>query len=287
MDTLLGYIRLIRLERAISAIAGVFVTGIIVKNLTVFEWDYFVASLAVFCSAIANFTLNDYRDQEIDRVNKRQDRPLVNNVISPETALRLAILSSIVALVLALQLNPIPRYMIMLGLPISLGYNLYLKKYLAFKNLFTGLANTGVILLGSLIVDNIIEPIAYYISAIGFFFSISYEVMLDIADVEGDKAMAINTLPIRFGKKNAAYLSIIIGVGSVLANTLPFFIQVDTRLYRDYLFLALIAIPILNRLLISRDLLRDQSSENIHQLKKKTFRNLQLGGLCYLIGFLF
>ena len=38
--------------------------------------------------------------------------------------------------------------------------------------------------------------------------------------------------------------------------------------------------------LISRDLLKDQSPENVWVLKKRVFRNLQLGGICYLIGFL-
>lgn len=287
MDKVLGYVRLMRLERALSAMAGVVITGIIVKDVTTIGWDYVIACLVVFFSALANFALNDYQDIEIDRVNRRQDRPLVNNIITPSSVLKFALVSSFLAIILALQMNPTPRSMIMMGLPLSLVYNMYLKKYLIFKNMFTGLANVGIILLGSLVVDNVVEPIAYYIAVIGFFFSVSYEIMLDIADVDGDKAMVVDTIPVRFGKKNAAYFSIIIGVCSVFANTLPFFIKVDTRLFQDYLFLSLILIPILNRFRISKDLLLDQSAENIYQLKKKTFRNLQLGGLCYLIGILY
>jgi 4-hydroxybenzoate polyprenyltransferase len=287
MDTFMGYVSLMRLERALSAVAGIILTGIIVKDITMIEWNYVIACLAVFFSALANFTLNDYQDIEIDRINKRPDRPLVNGIINPNNALRFTLVSTLIAVILAQQMMPIPRYIIMLGLPASLVYNIYLKKYLIFKNMFTGLANVGVILLGSLVVDNVVEPIAYYIAVIGFFFSISYEIMLDIADVEGDKAMAVDTVPVKFGKKNAAYFSIFIGIFSVLANTLPFFIKVDARLFRDYLFLSLIMIPIINRLLISKNLLHDQSAENIYLLKKKTFKNLQLGGLCYLIGFLY
>jgi 4-hydroxybenzoate polyprenyltransferase len=283
----MSYLSLTRLERAFSAVAGVILTGIIVNDISMIDWNYVIACIAVFFSALANFALNDYQDIEIDRINKRQDRPLVNGTINPNNALGVTLVSTLIAGIFALQMMPIPRNLIMLGLPVSLLYNIHLKKYLIFKNMFTGLANVGVILLGSLVVDNVVEPIAYYISVIGFFFSISYEVMLDIADVEGDKAMAVDTVPVKFGKKNAAYLSIFIGVFSVLANTLPFFIKVDARLFRDYLFLILIIIPILNRLLISRNLLHDQSAENIYLLKKKTFRNLQLGGLCYLIGFLY
>ena len=286
MERLLGIVRLMRLERAASAVAGVIITGVIVKDLTVFQWSYVFACLAVFFSALANFALNDYHDIEIDRVNNRQDRPLVNGVIGPPAALGVTLASSLLACALASQMRPIPRAMILIGLPVSLAYNLHLKKYLMFKNLFTGLANVGVILLGALVTDTTIEPLAVYIAAVGFFFSLSYEVMLDIADVQGDAAMGVETIASRFGRRNAAWLSILIGVGAVFADPLPFFIQVDNRLFRDHLFLGLILIPVLNRLRISGALLRDQSPENIRNLKKGLFRNLQLGGICYLIGIL-
>jgi len=286
MERLLGIVRLMRLERAASAVAGVIITGVIVKDLTTFQWSYVVACLAVFFSTLANFALNDYHDIEIDRVNNRQDRPLVNGVIGPPAALGVTLASSLLAYALAFQMRPIPRAMILIGLPVSLAYNLHLKKYLVFKNLFTGLANVGVILLGALVTDTVIEPLAVYIATIGFFFSLSYEVMLDIADVQGDTALGVETIASRFGRRTAAWLSILIGLGAVFADPLPFFIHVDHRLFRDYLFLGLILIPVLNRLRISSALLRDQSPENIRNLKKGLFRNLQLGGICYLIGIL-
>ncbi len=287
MNKARGFIRLIRLERAISAAVGVILTGIIVKDLSVFQWDYVIACLSVFFSTFANFALNDYHDLDIDVFNKRKDRPLANGVFSPRTAVWIAGVSCVIAYALALQLRPIPRVMIMAGLPVSLAYNLYLKRYLAFKNLFTGLANVGVILVGALVLDNIVETLAWYLTFIGFFFSISYEVMLDIADVKGDLAMGVQTIPGRFGTRKAAWLSVIIGIGAVFVNPLPFFIQVDPRLFRDYLFLGLVMLSVANRLLISRELLIDQSPENVWRLKKRLFRNLQMGGITYLIGFLF
>ncbi len=66
-------------------------------------------------------------------------------------------------------------------------------------------------------------------------------------------------------------------------NPLPFFIQVDPMLFRDYLSLGLIILSIVNRVLISRELLMDQSPENAWRLKKRVFRNLQMVGITYLI----
>jgi len=281
-----GYLRLLRFERAISAMAGVVITGIVVKDLTGFSWGYFVACLVVFFSALANFALNDIHDVEIDRLNQRRDRPIVTGAVSRETAVLVVVFSTLLAFVLSLMLGPYPRFMVWIGLPVSLLYNVYLKRYIVFKNLFTGFANVGVVLMGALIVDTVIEPLAYYIALVGFFFSLSYEVMLDIGDIEGDRAMGVETIPVRFGKRNAVLLSVFIGLGAVFADPLPFFLHVDPRLFRDYLFLALILVPVANRIRISHALLIDHSPENIQSLRKRLFRNLQLGGVCYLIGFL-
>jgi 4-hydroxybenzoate polyprenyltransferase len=286
METIRNYLRLIRLERAISATFGVLFTGIIVGDFATFQFLYLIACLTVFFSAVANFGLNDLSDVEIDIINNRLDRPLAQGKLKPKTALITVVISTAVALILSLLLNPVARLLILIGLPTSLFYNLFLKKYLFFKNAFVGLANVGIVLIGSLISDVVVEPLAIYIAVIGFFFSISYETMLDIADMEGDKEKGIDTLPNRFGVKKTVTLSLIFGFGAIIVDPLPFFIEIDSRLSGDYLFLLLILLPIINRLLISRSLIKDQSPENIFRLKKRIFRNLQLGCLCYLIGFL-
>lgn len=287
MEKLRSFIQLIRLERAISAMFGVVLIGVIVGDLRQFEFDYLIACIVVFFSAIASFSLNDFHDKEIDIINNRQDRPLAQDKIEPRTALWIAVISSLLAVSLSLLLNPIPRLMILVGLPLSLAYNFGLKRHLALKNTFTGFANVGVAFLGALVTDAVLEPLAVYIAVIAFFFSLSYEVMLDIADIKGDQMGGVSTLPGRFGLKGAAWFSILIGLGAVLADPLPFFINVDQRLFGDYLFLALILLPVINRIRISRSLLSDHSPENVFILKKRLFRNLQLGGLIYLIGFLF
>ena len=286
MEKTLSYLRLIRLERALSAVFGVVFTGLIVGDLTAFHLEYIISCTVVFLSAIANFALNDHRDLEIDRTNHREDRPLAQGQIAPRAALLITAASASAALALSLLLNPIPRALILVGLPASLAYNLSLKRHLLLKNTFTGLANVGVALMGALTTDAVLEPLAIYIAVIGFFFSLSYEAMLDIADAEGDRTQGVETLPNRFGPRNAAIFSILIGAGAIIADPLPFFVHVDPRLFGDYLFLALILLPVVNRLRISASLLRDQSRENIFHLKKRAFRNLQLGCLCYLVGFL-
>jgi len=98
MEKIFGYLRLIRLERALSAVLGVIFTGLIVGDLTTIQPEYIIACTVVFLSAVANFALNDYRDIEIDRTNHRTDRPLAQRQISPRTALQIAAASASVAL---------------------------------------------------------------------------------------------------------------------------------------------------------------------------------------------
>jgi 4-hydroxybenzoate polyprenyltransferase len=276
METVRNYLRLIRLERALSATFGVLFTGILVGDLIASQSIYVIACLLVFFSAMANFGLN----------RSIVDRPLAQGQLKPETALFTAIISTVPALILSFLLNPVARLLIFLGLPISLLYNLVLKRYFLLKNVFIGLANVGVVLIDSLVSDVVLEPLALYIAVIGFFFSLSYEAMLDIADMEGDRAKGVDTIPNKFGVRNAMIFSLIFGFGAIIVDPLPFFIEIDSRLSGDYLFLSLILLPVINRLFISRALLKDQSPENIFRLKKRIFRNLQLGCLCYLIGFL-
>ena len=166
-----GYLNLLRIERAFSAMVGVVITGIVVRDFVDFHWDYVIACLVVFFSALANFALNDIQDINIDRLNRRNDRPLATGSIRKEAAYKVVFLSATLAYVLSLFLNTYPRLLLIIGLPISLFYNIYLKRYLVFKNLFTSLANVGVIFMGALVLDTIIEPLAYFLAFISFFFS--------------------------------------------------------------------------------------------------------------------
>jgi 4-hydroxybenzoate polyprenyltransferase len=198
----------------------------------------------------------------------------------------LAIVFVFISVGSAFLLPLVPRTMIHVGLPVSLLYNVYLKRFIVFKNLFTGLANTGVILVGSLLTDNFLEPFAVFLAVLGFLFSYSYEIMLDIMDVAGDRVNSVETIPSRFGIEKAALISVSIGVATILVSPLPFIINLDHRLFHDPTFLVIAGISMIDRAGVLGRLQVDQSPENIRKLKKHMFRNLQISGLGYLIGIL-
>lgn len=285
--TVRAFVRLFRLDRALSASFGVIFTGLFVGDLVGFQPEYLVAFLVVLFSALANFGFNDYCDLEVDRSNHRLDRPLVQGSLTKGAVLVVTGASTLLALGLTLFLNPTARLLVLVGLPVSLFYHVGIKRVFLLKNAFIGLTNVGIVLLGSLVSDAVVEPVAVYIAAIGFFVALSYEIMLDIADVQGDRAHGIDTIPVRFGVKTASWVSVILGLGAVIVDPLPYFVMVDPRLHGDALFLLLILVPVILRLSISISLYRDQSRENVLRLKKRAFRNLQLGCLCFLVGILY
>lgn len=284
--SLKAFLALIRVERSLSAAFGVLFAGFFVGDLKGFQLEYVLAWFVVFLAAIANFGLNDFCDLEVDRLNNREDRPLAEGLLSERFVITTIGVSTLLALLLSLFLRPMARFLILAGLPISLIYNLLLKKIFLIKNATVASVNVGIVLLGSIVVDGSLETMALYIAVVGFFVGLSYEIMLDIADVEGDGIKGIMSLPVKLGKKRAAWISILLGLGALVVDPLPFFVKIDTRLYRDPIFLLAMLIPIALRLDIIKSLYTDQSNNNIFSLKKKVFRNIQLGCACFLLGIL-
>jgi len=120
----------------------------------------------------------------------------------------------------------------------------------------------------------------------GFIVGLGSEIMFDIADIEGDKKLGINTIPNKFGLKIAAVISVILYSIIIVMDPLPFFILIDSRLYFDLLFLILILIPVISYVFLSISLLKNQSKENTLKLRKLIFVIMQIGTLSYLVGVL-
>ena len=155
-----------------------------------------------------------------------------------------------------------------------------------FKNLLIAFSYLSTIFLGSLISDSNIEPLIIYFAVMGFIVGLANEIMFDIADVKGDKEQGINTISTRFNSKNAAQISVILYIIIVILDPLPFVLKIDQRLYLDYLFLILILIPVISYILLSRSLLKNQSSKNVMKLRTFVFFIMQFGTIAYLIGVL-
>jgi geranylgeranylglycerol-phosphate geranylgeranyltransferase len=285
-EKIIGFLKLIRIELCVFGTIGFFVSGILAGDLIGFQSEYIIGFLIIFVSEAGAFAINDYIDYQIDVKNKRSDRPLVLGLISRKSALITAIVLLVINLILILFLNGVALFLALISIPAFYIYSLGLKKLVIVKNVLIAYSYAGTILFGSLVTDANLEPIIIYFAFMGFIVGLGSEIMFDIADIEGDKELGINSVPNKFGLKAAAKVSVVFYVIIIIMDPLPFFILIDSRLYFDPLFLILILIPVISYIFLSISLLKNQTKENTLKLRKLIFVIMQVGVLSYLIGVL-
>ena len=265
---------------------AVLLSGILAGDLRGFQVEYVVSSLIIFFSASGSFAFNDYFDFEVDKRNNRVDRPIVLGQITRKTALFTGIGSMIIVFLLSLNLNPLARLLVIFSLPLFYLYSIKLKRILFVNNALIASAYVLTLFLGTLVSDNVVEPLIVYFAMMSFIVGLATEIMINIIDVEGDKALKIKTLSTRFGIKRAAQTAAFLYVLIVILDPLPFFVLIDSRLYLDRVFLLAILIPMVSYLSLIRDLFREQTPKKIFKLKRRIVITMQVGSIAYLLGVL-
>ncbi len=281
-----AFFKLIRLDYSLFGASGVFLSGLLAGDLYGFQWEYLAAFFVVFLSAVGSFAFNDYFDFEVDRRNRRYDRPLVLGLLSKKVALITGLVSFSLVLLLLLFLNSLALLLVLVSLPFFFFYNLGMKKMILFKNILIAYAYVATILFGSIVSDSVVELLIVYFAAMGFIVGLAFEIMLDIGDVEGDRELGIETLSTRFGMKTAAQVSVVLYAAIMILDPLPFITMIDSRLFMDCKFLLLILIPVVSYFFISKSLMKNQGKSSIFQLKKRVFVTMQIGSIAYIIGVL-
>jgi 4-hydroxybenzoate polyprenyltransferase len=161
-----------------------------------------------------------------------------------------------------------------------------LKKKLYVKNFLIAYSYISTIFLGSLIIDSFLEPLIIFYAIMGFIVGLASEIMFDIADVKGDNEQGVHTISTRFGTKRAAQISTLFYIVIIILDPLPFFLNIDPRLYLDFMFLMLILITVIFYIILSRSLLKNQNHVNIIKLRGLLFFTMQFGSISYLLGVL-
>jgi geranylgeranylglycerol-phosphate geranylgeranyltransferase len=281
-----GFLNLTRFGISLFGCIGLFVSGFLAEDINGFHIEYLIAFIIVLVAASGAFAINDYFDYEIDKINMRDERPLVNEILSRNTALFTGVISLLIVILLSLLLNLAAMILIFISLPIFYGYSLGLKKILLFKNLLIAYSYLSTILLGSLVMDSQLEPLIIYFAIMGFIVGLANEIMFDIADMKGDREKGIKTIATEFNMKTAAIISTLLYIIIIILDPMPYFLDIDERLYFDHIFLILILIPVGSYVLLSTSLLKNQSNENISRLRTLVFIIMQFGTISYLIGVL-
>ncbi len=240
MKTLLAHIRILRpLNLIIGAVAVIVTASILNKMDQVSVW-FTALGVVVFSNAAAN-VLNDYFDQEIDRIN-RPNRPLITGDVKSRTALLLAIILFTIGTILSFTLTSTATIIaVAIALPLMIFYSVWFKGMPLIGNIIISFILGLTFLFAGAALGDLKTMIIPAVLAFGL--TLVRELIKDIGDIEGDSKVNLKTFPIVAGVKNAwtltSVFSIIIGIGVVI----PYIMGVYNYLYLLFVIIG-IEIPL-------------------------------------------
>lgn len=280
---------LLRLGHGVMIALGILVGAVIavpaVPPLLMFVLTFCVA---LFLEA-STFALNDYFDVEIDRRNKRLDRPLVRGDVSPRTAVGLAAVLFPLGLLAAYFVN-IPCFIIaVITAAFALVYDVVLKRWKVVGNFFIAYVMAIPFVFGGVAVIpsggglGSLHPGIVLVAVIAFLAGAGREMMKDVQDFEGDSALGVKSFPRYLGLRGANALAAVFYVVAVALSFLPFSMGLFGRYAGNYVYLGFIVVTDLILLGVVWQLVRSKKAD-YPRLRKWSLVALLFGLLGFLIG---
>lgn len=224
-----GYITLIRSGNCLMAGISA-VIGTLIASLTLgmsFPVDAVYIFAAVFLITGAGNSINDVFDAEIDRINKPH-RPIPSGAIGKKDALYFSIILFVAGILAASFIRspeaepPIALYIAAINSVILIEYARTLKRTPFFGNLAVGYLTGSTFLFGGAVFGVAGLLSVGILFTLSMFATLGREIVKDIEDIEGDKAMGADTLPIRIGARKSAYIAAFFGIAAMLLSPLPY-----------------------------------------------------------------
>lgn len=237
--------KLIRTENIAPTLLLCFTGGFIQsKNIKTLlkSKDFMASSLITLCIMANSMIVNDLFDMSVDKINN-PSRPLITCEIKPREAISMFAAITAAAELLTRQLaDPILRTYARSAMMTITLYTPIFKKIPLVKNVICcSLVAFSILFCGSTVSTN--NPLPLLIAAQHVFAgSLHNELLLDIRDVEGDKAANIKTVPVLFGKMAAWKLARFVVIADILIiirkmsyQSIPLLIATMPLLYNLYI----------------------------------------------------
>ena len=287
--------KLMRLEHGIMLFLAIFIGSIIsqrpisddiIPPLYKVLLTFFTA---LFLEA-STFALNDYYDLEIDRINKRTDRPLVSGDISPKTALLLFYILFPLGLVCSFFVNITCFIIAFITAFLSVFYDMKLKKiklvgnfYIAYIMAIPFVFGGVTILDWGIVSFSGINPAIYTIALIAFLAGSGREIMKDVMDFEGDRKSGVKSFPKYIGARKSNIIAAFFYIAAVMLSFLPYFVKSYDIYYQNIYYLLLVLITDLMLLTTSLQLIF-KKKPHLKLYRKFSLIAIFLGLLAFLVG---
>ncbi|MBN2599084.1 MAG: UbiA family prenyltransferase [Candidatus Thermoplasmatota archaeon] len=286
---------LMRLEHGVMLFLAILV-GSLISQKTLFDnLDLPIMSIfltfftALFLEA-STFALNDYYDLEIDRINKRTDRPLVRGDLSPKTALNIFYLLFPLGLICAYFVNMTCFLIALITALISVLYDVKMKKIKLIGNFYIAyIMAIPFVFGGATVLGNnafslgSINPVIYVIALIAFLAGAGREIMKDVMDFEGDRRQGVKSFPWYIGMRASNGVASLFYLCAIGLSFLPYFSADFGVYYQNISYFILVFIT--DTMLLStclQLLLKRQPSMKF--LRKYTLVAIFFGLLAFLVG---
>lgn len=241
---------LMRLEHGIMIFLGILIGAVIALNgekLPDAKNLFLTFFTALFLEA-STFALNDYYDYEIDKANKRTDRPLVRGDISLNTALILFFIFFPLGILCSFFVNRACFIIALITAFLAILYDAKMKKIKLIGNFYIAyvmaipfiFGGASVIDNNSLIFD--IHPAIYIIAFIAFLAGSGREIMKDVMDYEGDSKSGVKSFPKYIGTRKSNIIAAFFYIGAITFSFFPFFVEQYGVYYQNIYYLLLVLI---------------------------------------------
>jgi len=236
-----AFIDLTRAGHGIMLCVAIFIGAMIAGSMPEVE-KYVFAFLTALFLEMGTFALNDYFDYEVDKKNRRMDRPLVRGDISPKTALLTYAILSPLGILSSVLVNRTCFYIALFNLVVATLYDVKLKEIKVIGNFYIAFVMAIPFIFGAVAVSENIPAIIYFFALLAFLSGAGREIIKDVMDFEGDKIRKTKSFPHYLGIKKSNVLASLLIMAAVVLSFIPFLFNVDSRYYHNPLFLLLLAI---------------------------------------------
>jgi geranylgeranylglycerol-phosphate geranylgeranyltransferase len=244
---------LMRLEHGIMLFLAILI-GSVISQQTLFnninlplEKVILTFFTALFLEA-STFALNDYYDYEIDKTNKRTDRPLVRGDITPKVALYIFYIFFPLGVLCSYFVNYTCFIIALITALLSVLYDMKMKKIKLVGNFYIAYIMAIPFVFGGAAVLETntfsleIIPVIFIIALIAFLAGSGREIMKDVQDFEGDKKHGIKSFPRYIGKRKSNILAGFFFVIAVALSLVPMFQEQYDIYYLNYVYLYIVLV---------------------------------------------
>jgi len=175
---------------------------------------FIVFMIGTVLTRSAGCAINDFADRNFDgHVKRTRDRPLVTGAVDPIEAVAICGGLGLVALGLALTLNPMAQLLTLIGGVLVVTYPFF-KRFFPLPQLYLGIAFTWSVPMAFAAHTGEFPPrIAFVIFLAGLVWTMAYDTMYAMVDREDDRKLGIRSSAILFGDADR----FIIGVLQLMA----------------------------------------------------------------------